>query len=175
MSWEQDLQARARQQQRRLNRRRRDPRYRRVLGRLVAAGLLVTNEDVEPYRGRITVGDALWSAAAEPRILELLPAALIKRPSYFSDPENLPPDLREVVRALRRGQTPAAWRGIDGQALRRWLPLVGHKGKLPSRLKTFRLTPREVALLARLASELGLSQTAVVRRGLRALAAERLG
>jgi hypothetical protein len=169
-----ELQKRAKLRYRRIAARRKDVRYRRVLGRYVAAGLLTTNEEVEPYREPIAVRDALWAGAVEPRIIELLPALLIKRPSTFIDPTDLPADLFEVVSALRRNQSPQPFRGVDGQAMARWLPSVGHKGKLPSQLKSFRLQAQDVALLRRLGSELGLSQTAVLRRGLRALAAELL-
>jgi hypothetical protein len=64
-----------------------------------------------------------------------------------------------------------AFRGIDGPALLAWLPRVGHKQKLPSRLKTFRLQQEDLELLERLQRELGGSQTMVLRRALRALAA----
>jgi len=169
-----DLQKRAKRRYRRIATRRKDDRYRRVLGRYVAAGVLTTNEEVEPYRAPIGVRDALWVGEIEPRIIELLPALLIKRPSYFLDPTDLPADLLAVVNALRRNQEPPPLRGIDGRAMARWLPLVGHKGKLPSQLKSFRLQAQDVALLQRLSSELGISQTAVLRRGLRALATELL-
>jgi hypothetical protein len=169
-----ELQKRARKRYKQIARRRADPRYRRVLGRYVAAKLLVTNEEIQPYRAPIEVRDALWAGEVEPRILELLPALIIKRPSLFTDPTDLPDDLREVVEQLRRDRTPAAFRGIEGNAIRRWLPSVGHQGKLPSQLKSFRLQVDDVRLLERLSSELGISQTAAIRRGLRLLAAQSL-
>ncbi len=76
-----DLVERARARYAKIERQRRDPRYRRVLGRFVAAGLLNTNEQTVPQRGAIRVADALWAGEVEPRILELLPALLIKKPS----------------------------------------------------------------------------------------------
>jgi len=151
-----------------------DPRYKRVLGRYLASGLFTTNMDVEPYRGAITVEDALWAGRVEPRVLELLPALIVKRPSLFVNATRLPPDLRAVVHALRRNERPPDFRGIPGAALLRWLPSVGHKGKLPSRLKAFRLQADDLALLDRLSVELDLSQTDVLRRALRSLAAAQL-
>jgi hypothetical protein len=108
-----------------IQRQRRDPRYRRVLGRFVAAGLLSANEPTKPYRRAIRVADALWAGELEPRILELLPALLIKKPSFFEDRSKLPHDLAQVVRSLRRAEVPTEFRGIPGADLARWLPRIG--------------------------------------------------
>jgi hypothetical protein len=144
------------------------------MGRLVAAGVLETTLDVAPHRTPVAVQDALWAGTVEPRILEVLPALIVKRPSLFADLSELPHDLAEAVRALRGHRTPEDFRGVPGPALLRWLPSVGRRGKLPSRLKTFRLQADDLALLEQLSGELGLSQSDVVRRGLRHLAAARL-
>lgn len=167
-----DLQRRAKVRYARVVRRRRDSRYRRVIGRFVAAGLLTTNDEVEPYRGPIAVSDALWAGELEPRIVELLPALLVKRPSFFVDVTDLPADVAAVVSALRHNETPPELRGIPGEAIARWLPAIGHRGKLPSQLMSFRMQPSDVDLLTRLARALNASRTSVIRRGLRALAAK---
>ena len=164
------LRARAKRLQTRIARGRRDPRYRCVIGRLKAARLLATNYEVPDFRGRITVADALWAGELEPRVLELLPALVVKKPSLFVDPTNLPEDLANAVRSLRRNQAPEAFRGIPGSDILKWLPRVGHRGKTPSRLKCFRLTAEDLSLLEELSRERGLSETDTVRQGLRALA-----
>jgi hypothetical protein len=169
-----DLQERARQRRAALRRVWRDPRYKRVIGRLVAAGLLTTTADVEPHREPIDVDEALWAGRTEPRILELLPALIVKRPGLFLDVTTLPEDLDAAVRALRKNQAPGDFRGIPGTALLRWLPSIGQRGKVPSRLKSFRLQQGDLELLERLSDELGLTQTEVLRRGLRHLAATQL-
>ena len=81
----------------------------------------------------------------------------------------LPLDLEQAVESLKRDQEPLAFRGIAGKDVHRWLKRVGRTGKAPSRLKSFRFTPDDQRLLQRLVKELGLSETDVVRRGLRAL------
>lgn len=167
----QELQRRAKRRRAELDRRRRDPRYRRVVGRLVGLGLLTTNEDVPATRERIDVAEALWAAEVEPRVAELLPALLVRRPALFVDARALPDDLADVVGALRRNEVPREFRGLPGAALHRWLASLGRKREPPSRLKAFRLQASDLALLARLRDELGISETAVMRRGLRALAA----
>jgi len=154
-----------------LQRQRRDPRYRRVLGRFVAAGLLSTNDETVPQRGAIRLADALWAGEVEPRILELLPALLIKKPSFFEDRTALPDDLARVVRALRRGEVPAEFRGIPGADLARWLPRLGRSGAAPSRLRCFRFSAEESRLLSQLSRELDTTEVAVLRRALRELGA----
>lgn len=164
------LEQRAQRRHARNQRGRRDPRYARVLGRFVAAGLLGTTESAPAHTDPISVADALWAGELEPRILELLPALLLKRPAFFRDATALPEDLAEVVRALRKNQIPPEFRGIPGSDLVRWVPRVGRRNKLPSRLKSFRFTQQDALLLARLSQELGTTETDVLRRGLSALA-----
>jgi len=165
-----ELQRRAKRRVAQLDRRRRDPRYQRVLGRLVGLGLLTTNESVPQTREPIDVADALWAAEVEPRIAELLPALLVRRPALFAATDALPDDLAQAVAALRRNEVPAEFRGVPGVNLHRWLTSVGRKSEPPSRLKAFRLQASDIALLTRLREELGITETAVLRRGLRALA-----
>lgn len=152
-----------------LRRRRRDARYERTLGRFVDAGLLTTNQAVPRHREPLRVDDVLWAGEAEPRFLELLPALLVKRPSMFVQRGELPEDLRRVVRHLRRNIVPEDFRGIRGEDIYRWLPRVGQKDKFPARPKSFRLKPEDVRLLEHLSHEFGISETDVIRRGLRAL------
>jgi hypothetical protein len=162
-----EVQRLARRRYAAISRKRRDPRYRRVLGRLVAAGLLSTTEPVKANRAVLKVEDVLWAAEIEPRMFELLPALIIKRPALFRSTTDLPDDLAAVVVALRRNRTPDSFHGIPGEAMKRWVSRVGHKNKLPSQLRSFRLQADEVALLERLSERWGISQTAVIRRALR--------
>lgn len=169
-----EIQRRARLAAARMARGRRDPRYRRVIGRLAALGLLVTNFEVDDEPGRLRVADVLWVGSLEPRALELLPALIVKSPGMFEDPPDLPPDLDSVVRSLRRGDVPESFRGIPGSNVAGWLHRVGRKPGPPSRLKAFRFRPSDLELLRELSLELGLTETDVLRRALRALAATEL-
>lgn len=164
-----ELQQRARRRMIAIDRKRRDPRYQRVMGRYVAEGLLFTNQEIAPQRRPIAVADVLWAGEVEPRLLELLPALIVKRPSMFKAVSDLPDDLARAVRRLRRNLTPDEFRGLPGADLHRWLSRVGRKDRVPARLKSFRLTPDDLSLLSALSKRLGITETAVVRRGLRAL------
>ena len=165
------LQRRAKRRLLELERQRRDPRYRRVLARLVGLRLLDSNESLPKYRGALRIADMLWVGQVEPRVLELLPALLVRRPGLFSDAKAVPEDLLRTVNALRRNEVPSDFRGSSGEKIYRWLGVVGRKSAPPSRLKAFRLQAEDLELLSKLRDELGITETSVLRRGLRALAA----
>jgi len=169
MTFRSALAARARKRLAGIRRRAQDPRFLRVMGRFVHEKLLVVNFEVPLHGEPIRLADVLWAGEVEPRLLELLPALLVRRPSLFSDRGALPPDLASAVAALQQDREPESFRGIAGQDVHRWLGRLGRKGKVPARLKSFRFTPEDQRLLAHLAKELGVSETDVVRRGLRAL------
>lgn len=163
------LQKRARQRMNALSRRRQDRRFVTVLGRFVREGLLVVNHEVREHDAPIRLEDVLWAGALEPRLLELLPALIVKKPGMFQDAAAMPADLALAVADLKRDREPDSFRGISGKDLHRWLRRVGRKGKAPSRLKSFRFAPEDQRLLEHLAAKLGVSETEVIRRGLRNL------
>ena len=167
-----ELQRRAKRRLAQINRGKKDSRFLRVMGRFVEEGLLIVNEaqEVKPFSGRLAIEEVLFAGELEPRLLELLPALVVKRPGLFKERSALPEDLESVVADLRRDRVPEAFRGIPGADLHRWLTRVGRRGKVPALLKSFRFTPEDLRLLEHLAQQLGLSQTDVIRRGLRALA-----
>jgi len=164
------LRARAKRRYTEIARARQDPRYRQVIGRLRTARLLETNFDVPAHREPIAVDDALWAGKFEPRILELLPALIVKKPSLFAATTELPKDLSDTVRKLRRNEMPDEFRGIPGPDLAKWLPRVGHRGKKPRRLKCFRFNEEDIKVLEELSRSRNLSETDTIRHALRALA-----
>jgi hypothetical protein len=113
------LQKRAKRRHAELTRVWADARFKQVIGRYVSAGLLTTTTGIQPNSEAIAVKDALWAGLTEPRILELLPALIVKRPALFSDVTDLPDDLSAAVSALRRNERPKDFRGIPGAASRR--------------------------------------------------------
>ncbi len=62
-----------------------------------------------PIRGR----DAVWASKAEPRIAELLPALVIKKPSLLVVGERLPRELEAVVDAIRKSKKLPDFQGIE--------------------------------------------------------------
>lgn len=161
-----DLKARARKRLRAIERLEATPRFSKIIGRYVAAGVLATNYPIQLNRKPMQIDDVLWAGKLEPRLLELLPALIVKKPSLFVDITHLPPDLAAVVEALRRNEVPPDFRNLPGKGLYQWLPRVGHKGKVPGRLKAFRFGAADLILLDELQRRLGVSQMEVLRRAL---------
>lgn len=168
-----DLQTRAKKRYRAQRRKHRDPRFRSVMGRFVEEGLLETNiEGIVPGRRPVALDDALWAGTVEPRIMELLPAVLVKKPSLLRLPKELPEDVAGVVHAIRHGKPAASFRGVPPEQYLPWVTRVGRKGRCPSVLKTFRFQHDDVLRLARLRNSLpARSDTAVIRMALELLEA----
>ena len=143
----------------------RDPRYLKTIGSLVRTGLLVHNR-VAPYRGLVTVEDALWAGDLEPRIFELLPAVLLKKPKLFTRTGPLPQDLAKVLNDLRRGTATQEFRGISAKNYSTWVKRVGRAGKNPSLLKTFRFAEEDLLKLDVLRKLTGDSETDIIRKGM---------
>ncbi len=138
------------------------------MGRFVEDGLLETNiEGIVRRRQPVSLDDALWAGTVEPRIMELLPAVLVKKPRLLRLPKELPEDVAEVIHAIRHGKTAPSFRGIPPEQYLPWVTQVGRKGRSPSVLKSFRFQHDDVLRLARLRASLpARSDTEVVRMAL---------
>jgi hypothetical protein len=145
--------------------------YLEVMGKLVAEGVFVPDPPVAPARERVKVDDVIEVGRREPRVLELLPALLAKRPGMFVSRRDLPAELAAAVERLKAGRTPQACFGISGTKLLRALRTVTKARDKGSRLKAFRLTDADREVLLELSDELALSETDVIRHALRMLRA----
>ena len=154
----------AKQKATKLKKARSDPRFLKVIGKFKQAGLLI-DPSIPARRGLIFLDEVLWAAKIEPRLLELLPAVLIKKPSFVVS-SGLPADLKAVVDAIRLGRKVPDYRGVRGKNCEKWLSWVGRTG-LPSIMRSFRFQREDLDLLARLSQKEGLSQTETLRRALR--------
>ena len=148
---------------------RESPRFKRVVGRLIRAKLLQTQSDIQPFSGSLSIKDYIWAGTFEPRIFELLPALVIKKPSLFEDLKNCPNDLDQIVKEIRSGQATKDYHGISPKNYLRWIPFVGHKGREASQLKSFRFSSSDSELLHFFTLN-GYSEIGAVREGLRLLA-----
>jgi len=165
------LRRRAARRYREIRKRRSDRRFLRAVGKLMAAGLLQASfAGAKHYRGPVRLADALWAGEVEQRILELLPAVVVKLPKLFVLPDELPDDLVRTVRAIRLGRDHPQFRGVDPAGYLPWVERVGTRGKAPSTLRSFRLRPDDLARLHRLKQALPApSETEVIRIALRLL------
>lgn len=151
---------------------RHDRRFVATMGFLVAKGFLRTNRDIPLLPNqRLRIEDAIWAGQnVEPRILEVLPAAVLRLEKHFDlDPETHP-ELARVVAQLRRSEESGdSFCGMPYDKLRVWvvLPLPDRRMKPITRkkvIKTFRLDPGAIERLRRMAKENNCTETEVVER-----------
>jgi len=146
----------------------RDPRTQKVLGKFKHEGWLIAPH-IRANHCRIFLKDALWvGELIEPRVLELLPAIIIKCPKTFYNTD-LPDDLNTVIRNLKKGNLDDKFRGIPLRDCYQWIKRIGQTGKYPSVLKTYRFSKEDLELLKSLAQKRQSSEIQVIRDALRKL------
>ncbi len=153
-------------------RNRRDRRFLETMGFLAAKGLLTANYAFPrlPNR-RLKVEDALWAGReVEPRILEVLPAAVLRLGAHFDFNAEKHPELAAVLTALRK-QKPEGpdFLGVPYSKVKVWadFPLPDRRVKLVSEKKiprTFRLRPNVIVALKERARQAGCTETELLER-----------
>lgn len=152
-----------------LAKQRRSRRYKKILGRLVAMNLLRTTDDVHPNREKMKIKDLLWAGNIEPRILELIPAIAVKKPSAIADLDNAPQELKVVINEIRSASPVSNFKDIKPKEYMQWLGSVGQRKKKPTKLKSFRFQQEDLELLNSFKLR-GMSEIEALRKGLRLLA-----
>lgn len=144
-----------------------DPRATKTLGFLVAKGLLWTNQDLKPYLGKLKITDVLWTAQnVEPRVYEVLPAAMIHFPKTFIGTVHLPNQIQVIIENIKKNHFNPTdqWMGFPLKKMAKWAnqPL---KDKRTVRLsekkknKTFSFSPMAEKTLKAKAKTANLTQT----------------
>ena len=155
----------ARHKAKQLQKLRRDPRYLKTIGKLRREGFLDAR-DVPKYHGQVFLQDALWAAELEPRIYELLPAIVARRPKFFAF-MSLPVELDRVVKEIKTGHPVTEYQGVAPEKYNQWVSFVGRKSTAPKVMKAFRLSQEDIGILSRLAKKESTSQTQILRRALK--------
>lgn len=140
-------------EQNKLNRK--DKRFQKTIGVLKAKGFLQTNLDIPARTGaKIYLEDALWAGRnVEPRILEVLPAAIIHFRTNFLGLENAPPEIQNLLKAIRNNKKDGPdFEGIEYKKMKHWanIPLKDKRTKPAKELripKTLRLKPDTITKL----------------------------
>ncbi len=153
-------------------RKRKDLRYLATLAFLVKNGFLKTNQDVlKFYRPRISVSDAIWAGEnVEPRILEVLPAAILRLKRRFIIETDVLELIHGAVAALQEaGTTGIDFFNIPFKKYSQWmnLPLTDRRTKTISQkkvMKSFRLSPAAIKSLQKLSAQLDLSSTETLEK-----------
>lgn len=152
--------------------RRQDQRYLETMGFLVAKGFLRTNQEVVllPNK-RVAIADAVWAGMnVEPRILEVLPAAVLRLPRHFDLNVTIHPELFATLERLKKGEEGGVplW-GVPYDKIKAWVKLSLPDGRVKDFgekkiSKTFRLKPDVARKLKEFAKRLGCTETEVVER-----------
>lgn len=160
------IQDRAKKRQREIEKKRRDPRYAQVMGRLIFEKLLLGTQ-VASTRAHPTIEETLWVGEVEPRVLELLPALVLRRPKLFLNPTALPPDLAQVVKELRCGKATTPFRGVAPEKYEYWDRELGRKRRHLAISKTHRFREDDLAQIEVLRKRWDVGDTEVIRRALK--------
>ena len=161
----QDIQKLARKKLKKLDKGRKDPRFREVIGKLVYVKLM-DHQSIPPFNGPVTLEDALWAGELEPRVLELLPAILLKKPKVFTVKKKNPQDLKEVIQCIRKNKQCPDFRGIAAKDYLKWINKIGHLNKKPTLLKTYRFNHEDLKLIDDLKKKRKTTEIAIVREAL---------
>ena len=153
---------------------RRDPRFIDTMGFLVSKGFLWANYALPNVPNkRLSIDDAVWAGKnIEPRILEVLPSAVLRLEKHFDLNPLKHSELFQVVTQLRKGfEDGDSFCGIPYKKLKIWANLKLKDGRVKTTsekkvTKTFRLTPNAVLALKHLAKSLDCTETEVLERKL---------
>ncbi len=143
----------------------------RVLGFLTAKGLLIAPHITPKSSVKIRIRDALTVGLnSEPRVIEVLPAAILHFPRSFLGYDEMPDTLRRTLECIRAGmETGPSLAGIPYSEMLRWAnePLPDKRTK-PERerriTKAFRLKRAALENLKIRASREKMSETEFLER-----------
>lgn len=153
---------------------RHDRRYLEVMGFLVAKGFLRSNQDILPAPNkRVLIDDAIWAGKnVEPRILEMLPAAVLRLPKHFDLDRAKHTELAVTIDRLKRmdADGPALW-GIAYNKLKVWTDFDLRDGRTKTFgekkvTKTFRLSPAAISKLKERAKKLRCTETEALEKAI---------
>jgi hypothetical protein len=142
--------------------------YARVVGVLSGLGFLIAPEVRPSPRSKVDLLDAITIGRTfEPRILEVLPAAVLSFPGSFLHKEQAPQVFQEILSALRAGKNgpdfeTASFKKILEAAKR---PTKNKRRKAVGERrisKTFRFAPETLARLKGIAEQSGKNYTEVI-------------
>jgi hypothetical protein len=151
---------------------RRDRRFIDTMGFLLAKGFLRANFEILllPNK-RLRIDDAIWVGRnVEPRILEVLPAAVLRLSKHFDLDPLRHHELARVVDQLRRREAKGdPFCGIPYEKVKLWVefPLRDKRVKPLTQkkvIKTFRLNPAALKCLKHTAEERKCSETEVLEK-----------
>lgn len=99
-----------------------DRRTQKVLGFLIAKGLLLGRHIPNCPNVKIPIEEALWVGnTVEPRVIEVLPAALLHFPKTFIGITKIPQLLKEIIAHIKKHKTEGPnYNGILYRDMKTW-------------------------------------------------------
>jgi hypothetical protein len=91
------------------------PYFRAVIATLVRAKLFITTRKLGDVQAQTTIQDLLRAGEIEPRVIEVLPALILKHPDLVDMRGEIPDDLKAILNGAR----PERFRGLRYD---QWLP-----------------------------------------------------
>jgi len=121
---------RAKAERNKLNRE--DLRFKKTIALLKGKGLLDTNLPIAAATGmKLQLRDALWAGKhVEPRILEVLPAAIMHYRRNFLGTDQMPEGLGQVIKAIQaNADTGPDFEGIPFEKMKHWANIKLRDGR----------------------------------------------
>ena len=152
---------------------RKDLRYKKAMAFLIKKGFLKANADFNNYyQARMKIKDFIWAGQkVEPRILEVLPAAVARLPKAFiHDKTNDVQKLEEVVKYLIENKDyNKLFFNMPYEKIKVWMniPLNDKRTQVSTTkkiMKSFRLTPLTIQRILHLKNKTGLSESALIEK-----------
>lgn len=147
-----------------LKRNKKDPRYTKTIGFLVGKGFLHANRAIPKTPNiRINIEDAIWAGKnVEPRILEVLPAAVMRLEKHFNYNPEVHTELKRAIEQLR-GNGEGNFLGVPTEKIRPWLNIRLKDKRIKSLdekkvIKTFRLSPATIERIKELKKAKNISE-----------------
>lgn len=154
----------------RIARYRKDPRYIKTMGFLVAKGFLFTNQNLPLVpNARIKVEEAVWAGQnVEPRILEVLPAAVMRLGKHFNFQPEKHRELNKAIEQLKVDGK-GSFYGVALDKIKPWLNLQlkdGRTKKLTDKkiMRTFRLKPETIKKINAIKKATGQTDTEIIEK-----------
>ena len=145
------------------------PIYKNVIGKFVAYGILFHNK-IGPYKGPIKLKDVLDVGEIEYRVLEVLPAVLLKRPKLINDKSNMPEDLKNILVQIKKNKVVDSFRDVPPEKYLYWIDKIGRKNIKTNMIKSFRFTTEDLEVFERIKIKNKiLSDIDVIRLALKSL------
>ncbi len=136
-----------------------DPRFSKVIGFFKAKKLLIRDNIPALPRASVKAEDILWVAEnIEPRVLEVLPAAVLHYPSSIKNLSKLPAELKNIITQIKNNEERGdRYKHIEYETFFKWAQYNLGDGRLkPEKDKritrSFRISKTSNAKLTKIAA-----------------------